>query len=57
MKKKYIAPDNLVIHINSHTLMNNMSWEKFDVGADDDVILTREYGSVISNRSVWDEEW
>lgn len=57
MKKKYIAPDNLVIHIDSHTLMNNMSWEKFDVGADDDVILTREYGSVISNRSVWDEEW
>ena len=57
MKKKYIAPDNLVIQIDSHTLMNNMSWEKFDVGADDDVILTREYGSVISNRSVWDEEW
>ena len=57
MKKKYIAPDHLVIQINNHLLIDNMSWDKFDVGADDDVILTREYGSVISNRSVWDEEW
>ena len=55
MKKKYIMPDTLVIQLSSHTLMT-LSWEKFDEGADD-VILTREYESTISNKSVWDEEW
>lgn len=56
MKKKYITPDTLVIQLSSHTLMT-LSWEKFDEGATDDVILTREYESTISNKSVWDEEW
>lgn len=57
MKKKYIAPSLFCVKIVTRGAMLQSSIDKFDTGADADVVLTKEYNNTFPNRNVWDEEW
>ena len=57
MKKKYIAPNLLCVKILTRSSILQCSIDKYDTGADDDVVLTREYDNTFSDKSVWEEKW
>ena len=57
MKKKYIAPSLLCVKIVTRGAMLQSSMDKYETGADNDVVLTREYENTFSNKNVWEEEW
>ena len=58
MKKTYIAPNFLLVKINSKGFVA-LSFDKNATGADADVVLTKEYdnGTTVTDKSVWDNEW
>ena len=56
MKKTYIAPELLVVRLTQMAVLASSP----DVGIDSDDSVDAgavEVRSVISNKSVWDEEW
>ena len=59
MKRQYNKPENLVVHLSSHTLMV-LSWDEFDKGEGDfdpgNMTYVKEEHT-FTNRNVWDEEW
>ncbi|MBO7067704.1 MAG: hypothetical protein J6W52_03360 [Bacteroidaceae bacterium] len=56
MKKIYISPESLVVQLRCNALIAT-SLDKFESGADEGVVLTREEQHTFSNKSVWDNEW
>ena len=55
MKKTYISPDFLLVHISSKALIAT-SFNKNETSADEDVVLTKEYDP-ITDKNLWDDEW
>ena len=56
MKKTYISPESLVVQLRCNAIIAT-SFDKYDTGADDGVVLTREEQHTFSNKSVWEDEW
>ena len=55
MKKTYISPEFLLVELRGSQMLAE-SLGKQETGADENIVLTKEYNT-LSDKSIWDNEW
>ena len=57
MKKKYISPELILVHIEmEHMVAESTPLGKYDTGSDGSVLIKRDRSSR-GSYNVWDDDW